>query len=271
MTNSSHAQTGPVSGAGDWRQPPLQGRVALITGSARGIGLGIARRFAAAGAHLVLCDRDAQVLDETVADLRRAGISADGVAGDVSLAADVRRIIASTLAIHGKLDVLVNNAGGSAYTPNSVDEVSEADYNKVLDWNVRSTFLLCQEALPALRASKGAIVNMTSLSGQIGRAMFSPQYSAAKAAIIGLTRNLAKHYGASGIRVNAIAPGVISSGPRFDAIWAALDQESVLSDIALRRLGTTEEIADVAIFLACDLSRYVSGVIVNVDGGQLCA
>lgn len=263
----------PTSGQAstNWSATPLLDRVAIVTGAARGIGLGIAQSFANVGAKVVICDLDVPAVEAAVAGLKQAGFEAHGVAGDVSRKADVRRIVDATLAAYGQLDILVNNAGGSAETSNHIDLVTEADYDKVLDWNVRSTFLMCQTALPALRASKGAVINMASLSGQIGRAMFSPPYSAAKAAVIGLTRNLAKHYGPSGVRVNAIAPGVIRSGPRFDAIWAALDQDSVLRDIALQRLGQPDEIADVAVFLASNLSRYVNGVVVNVDGGQLCA
>jgi NAD(P)-dependent dehydrogenase (short-subunit alcohol dehydrogenase family) len=140
-----------------------------------------------------------------------------------------------------------------------------------MDWNVRGTFFCTQAALPALKMQGGSIVNMSSMSGRVGLEIFSPQYSAAKAAIVGLTRNLASHLGVYGIRVNAIAPGFISSGERADTIWQSRDNTQVLDQIALHRRGTNAELADVGLFLASDQSRYMTGCIIDVNGGYITA
>lgn len=247
----------------------LDGRVALITGGARGIGLAVGKRLACEGASVVLCDMDATALDAAQADFSAHGHRVHTVTGSVSTSSDVQRMMAAAAGSFGRLDILVNNAGGGAGTPSTLDEVTEADFDKVMDWNTRGAFLCIKAALPLLRTSRGTIINMASTAGQFGWSHFSPQYSAAKAAIIGMTRNLAKHLGPEGIRVNALAPGFIRSGERFDKIWEETDRPYVIRQIALGRVGDTSELADVALFLASDQSRYVTGTVINVDGGLL--
>lgn len=245
----------------------LEGRVALVTGAAQGLGLGIAQTFAREGARLVMSDLDGGRLAQAVEALRRRGHEAIGVVADVALVADCERMVAAAMEGYGRLDVLVNNAGGSARTPLRMEDVTEADYNRVMDWNVRGTFFGMQAALGALKVQGGAIVNMASMSGRNGDAMFSPQYSAAKAAIIGITRNMAKHLGPHGIRVNAIAPGFVRAGERTEALWEASETQAILGQIALRRRGVEEELADAVLFLASEQSRYVTGSILDVNGG----
>ncbi len=249
----------------------LEGRVAIVTGAARGLGLGIAAAFAGNGARVLLADLDGDAVDRAAQDLRASGADAAGLKADVGRVADIHALVASCLRVFGRLDVLVNNAGGSAETPLRIEDVTEEHFDRVMEWNVRSTFFCVKAALPHLDAQRGSIVNMASIAGRGGTELVSPQYSAAKAAIIGLTRNLAKHLGPRGIRVNAIAPGFIKSGPRVEAIWQRRDQNEVLKQVALRRRGEVEDVAAAALFLASDASAYVTGSVLDVNGGFFTA
>jgi NAD(P)-dependent dehydrogenase (short-subunit alcohol dehydrogenase family) len=264
MTASSNGRVG----AGE-RLGVLANRIALVTGGARGLGLAIAQALAREGAKLVISDLDGDALEHAISGLRGAGHEAVSVIGNVAVVADCERMIQSALDSYGRLDVLVNNAGGSAYTPTKLEDVTEEDYDKVMDWNVRGTFFCTKVALPALKVKGGAVINLTSMSGRAGAEIFSPQYSAAKAAIIGLTRNMAKQLGPHGIRVNAIAPGFVRAGERAEEIWRMRDNSAILNQIALRRRGVEAELADVALFLASEQSRYMTGCILDVNGGYL--
>jgi NAD(P)-dependent dehydrogenase (short-subunit alcohol dehydrogenase family) len=247
----------------------LDGKVALVTGGARGIGFAIARVLAKAGAKVVISDLDEEALTKAKVNLQNEGHSVQAVAGNVAIVADCEAMVDATLKTYGQLNILVNNAGGSAGTPANIEDVTEEEYDKVMNWNVRGTFFCTKAALPALKVAGGSIINMTSMSGRMGAQIFSPQYSAAKAAIVGITRNLAKKLGSHQIRVNAIAPGFIASGERANGIWETRDNSAILSEIALGRRGDNDDLADVALFLASDLSRYVSGVIIDVNGGYV--
>jgi NAD(P)-dependent dehydrogenase (short-subunit alcohol dehydrogenase family) len=172
----------------------------------------------------------------------------------------------------GRFDVLVNNAGGSAYTSLHIEEVSEEDFDRVIGWNVKSTYFCIKAALPHFRAAGGgAVVNMGAIAGRAGTELLPPQYSAAKAGVIGLTRNLARHLGPEGIRVNIVSPGFIRSGARVEAIWNTRENPAeVLAQIPLRRRGEMSEIADAVMFLAGEESSYVTGAVIDVNGGFFC-
>ncbi|WP_168226775.1 SDR family NAD(P)-dependent oxidoreductase [Rhodoferax sediminis] len=243
--------------------------MALVTGGARGLGLAIAQALAREGSRVVISDLDADALEQAVSGFRSAGQEVTAVTGNVAVVADCECMVRAAVDTYGRLDVLVNNAGGSAHTPPKLEDVTEEDYDKVMNWNVRGTFFCTKVALPALKAQGGSIINLTSMSGRTGAEIFSPQYSAAKAAIIGLTRNMAMHLGPNGIRVNAIAPGFVRAGERAEAIWATRDNTTILNQIALRRRGVETELADVALFLASEQSRYMTGCILDVNGGYL--
>ncbi len=196
-----------------------------------------------------------------------SGAEAIAVGGNVAVVADVEAMVGAAVAAFGRLDILVNNAGGSAQTPLRIEEVTEEHYDRVMAWNVRGTFFCTKAALPPLKVRGGSIINMASIAGRGGTELVSPQYSAAKGAVLGLTRNLAKHLGPYGIRVNAIAPGFIKSGPRAEAIWRTRNETEVLQAVALRRRGELGEIGEVALFLASDASSYITGAVLDVNGG----
>jgi NAD(P)-dependent dehydrogenase (short-subunit alcohol dehydrogenase family) len=246
----------------------LTGRVAIVTGAARGLGLSIAEHLGAQGAHVLICDLDACALDAARDGLRERGVDVRSAMCNVADAAHVDALMSECRERFGRLDVLVNNAGGSAHTPLKIEDVTEEHFTRVMDWNVRGTFLCIQRALPLFAGTGGgSIVNISSIAGRSGSELVSPQYSAAKAGIIGMSRNLAKHLGPRGIRVNVIAPGFIKSGERVDAIWRTRDETAVLAQVALRRRGEMAEIGQAALFLASDMSSYITGAVLDVNGG----
>jgi len=245
----------------------LTGKVALVTGSAQGIGYAIGSTLARHGARLVLADMDADGCRAAQEQLRSAGAQVVAVAGNVAVVKDVEAMVGAAVTAFGRLDILVNNAGGSARTPLRIEDVTEEHFDRVMAWNVRGTFFCVKAALPHLKARGGSIINMASISGRGGTELVSPQYSAAKAAIVGMTRNLAKHLGPHGIRVNAIAPGFIKSSPRVEAIWRTRNEAEVLKMVPLGRRGEMDDIAQAALFLASDASGYVTGAVLDVNGG----
>lgn len=250
----------------------FDGKAVMVTGAANGIGREIASAFAFAGAKVSLVDRDGEALEAAVAELADKGFEVAGVEADLSSAADCQRAVDETAARFGRFDVLVNNAGGSAHTSVHIEEVSEEDFDRVIGWNVKSTYFCIKASLPHFRAAGGgSIVNMGAIAGRAGTELLPPQYSAAKAGVIGLTRNLARHLGPDGIRVNIVSPGFIRSGARVEAIWNGRENaEEVLRMIPLRRRGQMSEIADAVMFLAGEESSYVTGAVIDVNGGFFC-
>lgn len=245
----------------------LNGKVALVTGAARGLGLAIASVLGQNGARLLVSDLDADGIREAEAGLRKEGIEAKSAVCNVASVPDVESMIAAAIKEFGRIDVLVNNAGGSAHTPLRIEDVTEEHFDRVMSWNVRGTFFCIKAALPHLKERGGSIVNMASIAGRAGTELVSPQYSAAKAGIIGMTRNLARHLGPHQIRVNVIAPGFIKSGPRAEAIWRTRDESLVLNQVPLRRRGEMDEVGKAALFLASDASSYTTGCVIDVNGG----
>jgi NAD(P)-dependent dehydrogenase (short-subunit alcohol dehydrogenase family) len=244
------------------------GSTVVITGAASGIGRAIAEAFLSVQAHVAAIDVDVDAL----ASFRASQPHTESARltihdGDLSRVEDIRRLVGDAGSATGRIDVLVNNVGGSAGSPLVIDEVSEDDYDRVLNLNLKSAFFATQAALPFLRAGGGgAIVNLASISGRAGIASISPQYSAAKLA---LTRNLAVRLGGDNIRVNAIAPGYIRSGPRVDKIWESRDPSPILESIALHCRGETADIASAALFLSSPRSGYITGATIDVNGGFL--
>ncbi len=239
----------------------LDGKVALVTGGAQGLGLAIAERFTDEGATVVVADLDADAAAEAAAGLR----GASSVRANVVDEGDVDAMVAHAVEAHGRLDVLVNNAGITR--DKSLGKMTLEMFRQVIDVHLQGTWLGSRAAFAVMREQGhgGAIVNMSSVSGKVGN-FGQTNYSAAKAGIVGMTKALAKEGARFDIRVNAVMPGLIRS-----AMTEAMPQEawdSKLADIPLGRAGEPEEVAAAALFLASDLSSYSTGTVVEVTGGR---
>jgi NAD(P)-dependent dehydrogenase (short-subunit alcohol dehydrogenase family) len=240
-----------------------QDRVVVITGGSQGIGAACARRFAREGAKAVIAD---------VADDRGQALATELGAlylhCDVSHKADVDAVVAATLARHGRIDVLVNNAG--IFKAADFLDVTEADFDAVLRVNLKGSFLMGQAVARAMvAAGGGSIVNMSSVNGVMAIPNIA-SYNASKGGINQLTRAMALALADKGIRVNAVAPGTIATELAAQAVLTSEEaRQKILSRTPLRRLGQPEEIADVVAWLASDAASYVTGEIVTVDGGRM--
>jgi len=243
----------------------LEGKVALITGAARGIGKALALRFAEEGADIAITDLEYNdVMAETVSQIAAFGTRVKGYASDASSFEATEAVVAEIVKDFGRIDVLVNNAGITK--DGLMMRMTEAQWDKVLTVNLKSTFNFIHAITPVMmRQRSGSIISMSSVVGVHGNAG-QCNYAASKAGMIGLTKSIAQEIGSRGIRANIIAPGFILTDMTLQlpeevrAEWA--------KKIPLRRGGTPEEIASVALFLASDLSSYVSGQVIQVDGGM---
>ena len=240
----------------------LEGKVAIITGAARGIGKAIAQKFAENHANLALISRSERVL-EVADELRELGVKVFGYQLDVSDFDKCQQVGKQIIEEFGRVDILVNNAG---ITRDSLLlRMSEQDWDEVIKVNLKSVFNMTKAVMSQMiRQRSGSIINMSSVVGRGGNAG-QANYSASKAGIIGFTKSLAKELGARNIRSNAIAPGFIETD-----MTKALPEEvrkNWIQTIPLRRVGTPEDVANVALFLASDLSSYITGQVINVCGG----
>jgi NAD(P)-dependent dehydrogenase (short-subunit alcohol dehydrogenase family) len=243
----------------------LAGRVAVVTGGTRGLGLSIARGFAAAGATVVVASRSADACASAVQLLRSEGATATGVPCHLGEPAQIRALVDAALDEHGRIDVVVNNAATPLRT--SLADFDLALWHKSLQVNLTGPLLLVREATEALAASgHGAVVNVLSVGGQRG-SLSLLGYGSAKAALRHATEVLAAELAPRGVRVNAIVPGP------FDTKMLRSGDESLpaaaAEDTLLRRVGEPDEIIGAALFLATDASSYATGSVVTVDGGQL--
>lgn len=256
---------GPSDAAHSSPSLGLDRRVAVITGGAGGIGTAIARRFTAAGAAVVLADLAAEAASETAAALQADGFRAVAVATDVTVRGDVESLIAQAMNEFGQIDVLVNNAGFMGPTA-PLWEVSDADWHRVLDVDLRSVFFCSRAVVPHLRArGRGAIVSVASIAGKEGTPMLGP-YSIAKAGMIALTKTLGKELARDGVRVNCVAPAVVET-PLLDQLPSEAI-ETMLSKAPMGRLGTADEVAAVVHFLASDAASFVTAQCYDVSGGR---
>jgi 3-oxoacyl-[acyl-carrier protein] reductase len=243
----------------------FKGKVAVVTGGARGIGKAICRRLSAAGAQIALLDVNLEGAQATAQELSAAGAQARAYACDVSDAAGVEAVVEQILKDFGRIDVLVNNAGITR--DQLLIRLADDAWKKVLDVNLSGTFYMTRAvARPMLRARSGAIVNVASVVGLVGNAG-QANYSASKAGVTGLTKTAARELGGRGIRVNAVAPGFIDT--EMTAALSAEQKKKLTEGLPLGRLGTPEDVAAAVCFLASDDAAYVTGQVLNVCGGMV--
>lgn len=245
--------------------PSLEGRVALVTGAGRNIGRAIALAFAGAGADLALVGRTPEPLEEVAAAIRALGRGALPFPGDVTDATRAAAIVEKVVEEFGRLDILVNNAGVTR--DRLLVRMEEADWDEVLDVNLKGAFHFAKAAArQMIRRKAGRILSVTSVIGQIGNAG-QANYAASKAGLIGFTKSLAKELAPRGITVNAIAPGFIETA--MTQVLSAEVRDGLLRSIPLARFGSPEDVAAVALFLASPQADYITGQVLNVDGGMV--
>ena len=250
----------------------LNGKNVIITGAAGGLGGEIARAAAAAGAAVAIFD--VKGVDEAVANLKQSGFKAVGVTVDVR---DGKAVVAATDEVAralGGVHILIAAAGGSLGTPRDLDDISEEDLDFVLDVNIKGTFNCARAAISHMKQSGGgSIVTFSSIGGRSASPVTGVPYAAAKAGLLGLTRRLAREVGNANIRVNAIAPGLFLTDRlqgMFDALPEA-ERKEVLDSIPLGRMPQLRECVEPVLFLASDESSYITGVVLDVNGGRFMA
>ena len=245
----------------------LDGKVALVTGAARGIGKAIALKFASEGADVAFTDLVInEAAEETIAEIAAYGHKVKGYASNAANFDETHAVVEEILKDFGKIDILVNNAGITK--DGLVMRMSEQQWDAVIAVNLKSAFNFIHAVIPSMARQKGgSIINMASIAGQMGNPG-QINYASSKAGLIAMAKTVAKEMGSRGIRANAIAPGFIVS-EMTNALPEAV-REEYIKQIPLRRGGTVEEIANTALYLACDLSSYVTGQVIAVNGGLYC-
>jgi 3-oxoacyl-[acyl-carrier protein] reductase len=250
---------------GDWIMGMLDGKTAVVTGAARGIGSAIAQKLASEGADLALCDLQEDWLAETAETVKALGAKVECFAADVSKGEDAAKVVAGVGEAFGSIDIMVNNAGITK--DGLLMRMSESDWDDVISVNLRGSFLFTKAvAKPMMKQRSGAIVNIASIIGLIGNAG-QCNYAASKAGVIALTKSAAKELAPRGIRVNAVAPGFIQS-----AMTEALSEDvrnRMLDAIPAKRFGVPADIANAVSFLAGDASSYMTGQVLTVSGGMV--
>ncbi|MFZ5868129.1 MAG: SDR family NAD(P)-dependent oxidoreductase [Thermodesulfobacteriota bacterium] len=251
----------------------FQGKAAIVTGGAKGLGKSFAASLAAEGCSVLIADFDEASGEATAEEIRGRGPACVFQKTDVTVKAQVTRMAEKALEAFGKIDILINDAGGSMGVPRApIDQVEEADWDRVVALNMKGTFLCTQAVVPSMKSKRtGKIVNLSSVTARIGGELTPVQYVASKGAISTFTRHVAQELGPYGIYVNAVAPGIILSGPRLEKMWyerkTEEEREQYVQRIPLRRLGEISEVTDVVLFLCSEQSNYVSGLTLDVNGG----
>lgn len=243
----------------------LEGKVAVVTGAARGIGRAIAEELAQAGADIALCDLKAEWLEETAEAVKGIGRNVECFSVDVSDSGAVNDTVAAVIEKCGKIDIVVNNAGITKDT--FLMRMSDEDWDAVINVNLRGTFLFTRAVTkPMMKARSGAIVNIASIIGLIGNAG-QCNYSASKAGVIALTKSSAKELAGRGIRVNAVAPGFIET--KMTEVLPDDVRQKMLDAIPMKRFGSPSDVAKVVTFLASDAASYLTGQVLTISGGMV--
>ncbi|MBW1838353.1 MAG: 3-oxoacyl-[acyl-carrier-protein] reductase [Deltaproteobacteria bacterium] len=239
------------------------GKVAIVTGAAQGIGKTIALLFAAKGASLVLCDINLEAAEKTAREIEEKGGKCLALKSDVSNFQDAEKIIKQAVEHFGSLDILINNAGITR--DNVLLRMKEEQWDQVMAVNLKGTFNFTRAAIKVMmRKKSGKIINIASITGMMGNAG-QANYSASKAGVIGFTKAIAREYADRGITVNAVAPGFIATA-MTDAI-PEREREELIKQIPMKKLGTSEDVANAVYFLASDEASYITGHVIGVNGG----
>jgi NAD(P)-dependent dehydrogenase (short-subunit alcohol dehydrogenase family) len=249
----------------------LSGRVAVVVGAASGIGAATAIMLAKFGVHVAGVDVNAGGLDAVMSEIGGDGDLA--IVADIAEVSECRRIVATTYAKHRRLDILVNVAAAIKRQP--FEKIQEADYQRIMDVNIKSQFFLCQAALPYMkRAGWGRIINFSSPAGFVGGTTMCADYAASKAATVGLTRSIVKEYGRYNICANVICPGTIDTPLRRSGMTDEERQDErvqAIQRVPLGRFGSPQEVAYGVVYLASEWASYVTGQVLFIDGGKSCS
>lgn len=247
-------------------------KIAIVTGSAGGLGKIIATTLAGEGAGIAVIDINQKAIDNTINEIEASGNRCIGYMCDITKQAQINGMVKDIINKWGRIDILVNNAGGALYTKSKFEEVTEQDWDMVMNVNLKGAFFCCKEVVPYMKKQNGGrIVNISALAGRATASLAGVQYTSAKAGIGGLTRHLAKELGKDNIYVNAVAPGITISGPRVESLWntkSEEDKKRTLDSIPLERLGKPEDVANVVLFLASDEASYITGATIDSNGGR---
>ncbi len=247
----------------------LKDKVAIVTGGARGIGKAIAQLFSKEGASLCVIDLERAGLETLTRSLRAEHVHCIGAVADITMEDQVANAVRRTVRTFGKVDILINNAGGASLV-SSLEDVDLEEWERTIRNNLTGAYICCRAVVPHMKKQKsGKIVNISSIGGRFFSIQGGPHYSSAKAGVQGLARQLARELGPFGITVNAVAP-MTTLTERVEKKWLARPQEyrdQIMSMIPLRRLAQPEDIAGAVLFLASSLSNYVTGVTLDVNGG----
>lgn len=247
--------------------PSLKDRTAIITGGGQGMGLAVALKLAALGANIAVNDIDPARADSAVAKVESAGGRAIALPADITSKNEVERMVGKAVETFGGVHILINNAG--ILYPTAVAEIDEDEWDRVIDVNLKGTFLCAQAVLaPMQKAGWGRIVNFSSTAGKNVSTVGGAHYTASKAGVLGFTRHLAKEVAADGITVNSVCPGLIDT----EMVRATIDEtrmQAYADGFPISRLGRPEEVADLVAFLASDQAAYITGAALDINGGDL--
>ena len=245
---------------------PAGRRVAIVTGAGRGLGAATAHALSVANTQVVLCDIDLPQAEAEAASIRAAGGDAIALGNDISKPAETEKLVQAALDHYGRLDILVNNAGICPRI--SIDDMTEDAYDRIMDVNLKSVFFLSRAAGNAMKPNRsGRIVNVSSVGGRTGGIFNATVYSASKAGIMSMTKAFARHFAPFNILVNCIAPGTVNT--RLMTNLPEQSLESAVGGVPLKRLADAAEVSQVIVFLASEGASYMTGAIVDVNGGAL--
>ena len=246
--------------------PQMKGKVAMITGSARGIGEAMARLFSSNGAAVALADVDLNRAAKVAQEITESGGEAIAVKLNVASRKDVEAMIGETVKTHGRIDILINNAAINYSTP--VEEVTDEDWDSILAVNVKGVYNCSRSVISTMnRNNWGRIINISSSAGKMGGPVSSIHYSASKAAVICMTKSFARHLASTTITVNSIAPGAVATD--MAKLLSEEARQRAIEAIPLRRFAHPSEIAHVAMFLCSEEASYITGEILDVNGGTV--